>query len=180
MKALIVVDVQNDFCEGGALPVNGGHLIAERIASMPIWADFHLHFATLDWHADGTSNGGHFNEWPEHCVAYSTGAAFASPLSEGMFESVFLKGYGAASYSGFDGREWSDRRRSLGEMLPHYNVNEVAICGLALDYCVKATALDAVKSGYKTRVLLDYTAAVDVTTQAQALNEMTAAGIILE
>jgi len=164
-KALIVVDVQNDFCEGGSLAVRGGSKVARDVGQFLIASDseYVLRISTQDWHIEP---GGHFSDepdfvdsWPPHCVAGTPGARLHPSLKDAEFEYEILKGQFQAAYSGFEG--WHDESsHSLDMILKRHGIEEVDVCGLAFDYCVKATALDAVDRGYKTRVLSKYTAAV--------------------
>ena len=186
-RALVVVDVQNDFCEGGSLAVAGGARVAAAITdligeSAPVYR--HV-VATRDHHIDP---GGHFSDrpdfrdsWPPHCVAGSPGSAFhpdfAPAVDSGAVDAVFDKGEYAAAYSGFEG---SDRDgTSLADWLRARTVTEVDIVGLAADHCVRATALDAMREGFTTRVLLDLTAGVREDTTQKALDELQEAGVEL-
>ena len=188
-RALIVVDVQNDFCEGGSLAVEGGGDVARSITDLA-GADraggaYDVVVATKDWHVDP---GEHFADpeagpnfvdtWPVHCVAESDGAAFHPDLAIAVDE-IFLKGRDTASYTGFDGGAAADESVRLGPWLTANGVTEVDVVGLATDHCVRATALDAVEAGFTTRVLLDHCAGVAPETTEAALEEMTAAGITL-
>lgn len=188
-NALIVVDVQNDFCEGGSLAVEGGGDVARSITEL-VGTDraggtYDHVVATKDWHEDP---GEHFADpdaepnfvdtWPVHCVAESEGAAFHPDLAIALDE-LFLKGRHTASYTGFDGGASADESVRLGEWLKERGVTEVDVVGLATDHCVRATALDAAKSGFDTTVLLDHCAGVAPDTTEAALEEMTAAGITL-
>ncbi|MFI8085082.1 isochorismatase family protein [Kitasatospora sp. NPDC086009] len=186
-RALIVVDVQNDFCEGGSLAVAGGAEVAaaitDLIAESP--AGYQHVLATRDNHIDP---GDHFsdhpdyvNSWPVHCVAGTEGVGFhpnfAPSVTSGAIEAVFDKGAYAAAYSGFEGVD--ENNRGPIEWLRERQVSEVDVVGLATDHCVKATALDAVRAGFATRVLLDLTAGVSPRTTAAALEELRAAGVEL-
>jgi nicotinamidase/pyrazinamidase len=186
-RALIAVDIQNDFCEGGALPVTGGTAVAERLAQMmDLWADspsaaYTTIVASQDWHHDP---GDHWSQdpdfrdsWPIHCAAGEHGSELHPALGTADFDALFRKGAHDAAYSAFEGQTWEGI--GLEEWLRDKRVTEVDVCGLATDHCVKATALDARRLGFGTRVLLDYSAGVDPTTTAQALQEMHAAGIAL-
>jgi nicotinamidase/pyrazinamidase len=161
--ALIVVDVQNDFTEGGSLAVTGGGHVANAISvHMREHAYDHI-VATRDWH--GENPGEHFSAdpdyrdtWPVHCRANSEGANFHEWLETAYIEAIFDKGLDRAAYSGFEG---TDGDTSLHDWLQSRGVNTVDIVGIATDYCVRATALDAVRLGYKTQVLLNLTAAVN-------------------
>jgi nicotinamidase/pyrazinamidase len=185
-RALVVVDVQNDFCEGGSLPVSGCAAVALRIserlqreqAASPSDRHYDVLVATRDHHIDP---GSHFSDspdfvdsWPPHCVVGTEGAAFHPNLDPQPFDAVFLKGEHAAAYSGFEGRVADGR--SLAQWLRDHDVTDVDICGIATDYCVRATALDAVREGFATQVLSDLVAGVAPETSAAALDQIRAAG----
>src|SRR6476620_927944 len=186
-RALIVVDVQNDFCEGGSLAVRGGADVARRI-SVHVnarVADYDHVVATADWHIDP---GDHFSttpdfvdSWPVHCVADSDGADF-HPNLVGAFdniEAVFRKGEHAAAYSGFEGRSADDEHVALATWLTERDISRVDIVGIATDHCVRATALDARREGFETTVLLDLTAGVARATTNTALAQLAEAGVRL-
>jgi nicotinamidase/pyrazinamidase len=185
-RALVIVDLQNDFCEGGSLAVAGGAEVARRIS-----AHVHDHgdtyaviVATADWHEDP---GTHFSDqpdyvdtWPVHCRAGSDGALF-HPAAEPAFEQVqaiFRKGHHSAAYSGFEGfTVEADRKVALADWLRERAVEEVDVVGIATDHCVRATALDAADEGFETTVLLDLTAGVTPETTAAALRDLAAAQV---
>ena len=169
-RALIIVDVQNDFCEGGSLAVDGGADVAARIDGR----EYDVVVATQDFHVDP---GDHFTEWPAHCVAGTPGADFHPALDTTHIDAVFRKGADRAAYSGFEGA--TDDGTALAEFLRDRDVTTVDVVGLATDHCVRATALDAAGAGFTTRVLLDLCAGVDPDTTAAALDEMRAAGVEL-
>ena len=183
-RALIIVDVQNDFCEGGSLPVEGGGMVAAGISGVlasgkdvPHWD--HV-VATRDHHIEP---GSHFHEepdfvqsWPVHCVAGTAGAEFHPALDVDRIEAVFEKGHHAAAYSGFEGHASGIQ---LAAWLRMRDVSHVDVVGIATDHCVRATALDAVREGFTTTVLLDLTAGVASATTAAALDELREAGVIL-
>ncbi len=171
MDALLVVDLQNDFCPGGALPVPEGDRIVPvvmRLLELPL-----LKAATRDMHPpDHRSfdlNGG---PWPVHCVEGTEGARLRPPLEEAMFDLVIDKGrrVDGDGYSGFE-------ETSLHERLSAAGVGNVYVCGLALDYCVKATALDAVSLGYGTYLVEDATRAVDAAAVESVKKELKSAGV---
>ena len=183
-RALIIVDVQNDFCEGGSLAVGGGSGVAAAIsAHLAGHRDAYAHVvATRDCHVDP---GGHFAEepdytdsWPPHCVSGTRGAEFHSDLALDAVEAVFDKGHRAAAYSGFEGA--TEEGASLAEWLRARGVTGVDVVGIATDHCVRATALDARAAGLDTTVLLGLTAGVAPATTARALDELRAAGVALE
>ena len=183
IRALLVVDVQNDFCEGGSLAVAGGAAVAAAITDhMRTSAGDYAHVvATRDHHVDP---GGHFAEqpdyldtWPAHCVAGTDGAELHPDLDRGPLEAVFDKGEHAAAYSGFEGRAGGV---PLADWLRSAGVDAVDIAGIATDHCVRATALDAVANGFATRVLLHLTAGVAEASTEAALEQLRSAGVELE
>jgi nicotinamidase/pyrazinamidase len=185
-KALIVVDVQNDFCPGGSLAVAGGDDVASGITEFLTSKrqDYELVIATQDWHPAASMLPGfsHFSDepdyvetWPVHCVQGTAGAEFHPRLSLPNDTRVVRKGQTSAAYSGFEGRD--DHGTTLGDLLEDRGIDSVDIVGLATDYCVKATALDAQRSGLSVRVLLPLVAGVSPTTTAEALDEMRGAGV---
>jgi len=159
-KALIVVDVQKDFCEGGSLAVTGGNAVAENVRDYVHagsgGADYVV--ATRDYHVDP---GAHFDEWPVHCKVGTQGAEFHPAVADLPFDAEFRKGERAAAYSGFEGVDVAGSGLSLEQWLKQRDVTEVDVCGLATDYCVAATAKDAREAGFTTRVLLELSAAVN-------------------
>lgn len=184
-RALVVVDVQNDFCEGGSLAVAGGSDVAQRIADL-LQQDAGEHaaaVATADWHVDP---GAHWSEhpdyvdsWPVHCRAGSHGAAFhpaLAPLAD-RFAEVFRKGEHEAAYSGFEGRAASDGTTTLAGWLDAHGITAVDVVGLATDHCVRATALDAARHGLHTRVLTHLCAGVSPDSTERALQELRDAGV---
>lgn len=178
--ALLVVDVQNDFCEGGALAVSGGNKVAADIYSHLLMRhdQYSLVVATRDWHDPlPNTNNGHFDTWPAHCVRGTRGAALHESLPLRYITTLIEKGQGCDGYSGFDGSDFHNR--SLLGLLRMYKIETVRICGLATDFCVRATALDAVKLGFKTELLLKMTAGVTWEGTEDALQEMEAAGVKL-
>jgi nicotinamidase/pyrazinamidase len=187
IRALVVVDVQNDFCEGGSLAVTGGAHVARQVSEhVSRHASGYDHVvATADWHIDP---GPHFSQtpdyvvsWPVHCVAGSPGAQFHPDLAGalGHVEAVFRKGEHAAAYSGFEGRSDDAEPRPLADWLRERNVSHVDVVGIATDHCVRATALDAQQAGFDTTVLLDLTAGVARSTTDLALTQLTEAGVRL-
>lgn len=171
-KALIIVDVQNDFVEDGALAVTGGRAIADLITSFTqVVEDDTFIVTTQDWHPRETQ---HFRRWPAHCVAGTDGAELALNVRRDV---AVYKGTSSRDdgYSGFDG--FTAAGEPLKEVLRSVLVTDLVVCGLALDYCVKATALDAQKLGFKTIVPLFLTAPVDEETGEAAVRELKAAGV---
>jgi len=179
-RALIVVDVQNDFCEGGSLPVTGGAAVAAAISVALGEGTWDHIVATRDHHVDPGAHFGHppdyVDTWPAHCVAGTAGAQFHPALRTDLFEAVFDKGEHAAAYSGFEGRAGGV---TLARWLRDRGVTEVEIAGLATDHCVRATALDAVAEGFPATVLLSLTAGVLPQTTAAAVDQLRAAGVTL-
>jgi nicotinamidase/pyrazinamidase len=182
-RALVIVDVQNDFCEGGSLPVVGGADIAIGInAYVEAQLDAYAHIvATKDHHIDP---GAHFSDqpdfvdsWPVHCVVGTEGAEFHTQLETDDIEETFHKGAHAAAYSGFEGT--TESGVGLADWLRSHGVDAVDVVGIATDHCVRATALDAHQAGFRTRVLLDLTAGVAIPTTEKAVQELRSAGIEL-
>lgn len=183
-RALVVVDVQNDFCEGGSLPVAGGADVAAAITRHVTehGSEYAHVVATRDYHVDP---GPHFSDqpdyvdtWPPHCVVGTEGAAFHPAFDAGRAEAVFSKGEHAAAYSGFEGR--TDDGSSLAAWMRDREVDELDVAGIATDHCVRATALDSAREGFRTRVLLGLTAGVARETTAAALARMDNAGVVLD
>ncbi|MDA8370460.1 MAG: nicotinamidase [Nocardiopsaceae bacterium] len=184
MKALIVVDVQNDFCEGGSLAVAGGAAVASAISRhIAQHRDDYAHIvATRDYHIDP---GAHFSDqpdfvtsWPRHCVAGTEGAEFHPNLDTGAVGEVFSKGQYSDGYSGFEGT--GAQGTPLEAWLREHGVTDIDVVGIATDHCVRATALDAANSGFATRVLLGLTAGVARETTDAALQNLTDRGVALE
>ena len=178
-RALIIVDVQNDFCEGGSLAIVGGAAVARAISDRLDIGDYDHAVATRDHHIDP---GGHFSKapdhidtWPAHCAAGTPGAELHPDLDRTNLELVFDKGEYAAAYSGFEGITDQDGRPLLDWLRAHH-IDSVEIVGIATDHCVRATALDAVAGGLTTAVRLDLTAGVARTTVDLALEQMREAG----
>ncbi|MDT0377872.1 isochorismatase family protein [Streptomyces sp. DSM 42041] len=186
-RALIVVDVQNDFCEGGSLGVAGGGDVAAAITDLvgDAAAGYRHVVASRDMHIEP---GDHFAEnpdfersWPRHCVAGTEGVGFhphfAPAVTAGGVDAVFDKGHYTAAYSGFEGAD--EHGTSLADWLRARDVTEVDVVGIATDHCVRATALDAQAAGFRTRVLLELTAGVAAGSTERALQELRAAGVDL-
>ncbi|CAL9452079.1 nicotinamidase [Streptomyces sp. DH-12] len=187
-RALIVVDVQNDFCEGGSLAVTGGAGVAAAVTELigqAAPAGYRHVVATRDHHVDP---GDHFSgrpdfvrSWPAHCVAGTEGVGFhpnfAPAVASGAVDAVFDKGAYTAAYSGFEGAD--ENGTPLARWLREREVDEVDVVGIATDHCVRATALDAVREGFRTQVLLDLTAGVSRETTERALEELRQAGVEL-
>jgi nicotinamidase/pyrazinamidase len=178
-RALIIVDVQNDFCEGGSLPVAGGAGVAAGISQALASETWDHVVATKDYHIDP---GAHFSDhpdyldtWPAHCVVGTGGAEFHPNLATDRIEAVFHKGEHAAAYSGFEGH--TEDGVGLADWLRQRSVTDVEVVGIATDHCVRATALDAVGAGFATTVRLDLTAGVAPGTTEAALEEFRTASV---
>jgi nicotinamidase/pyrazinamidase len=186
-RALIVVDVQNDFCEGGSLAVRGGADVAFRIGQLlHQWheadekdREYAYVVATRDHHVDPgdhfSANPDFVNSWPRHCVAGTDGVGFHPNLDPQPFDAIFDKGEHAAAYSGFEGK--CQDGQGLAAWLKDKGVTQVDVCGIATDYCVRATALDANNAGFGTTVLARLTAGVAPASTEQAITDLRTAGI---
>ncbi|MES4890183.1 isochorismatase family protein [Streptomyces sp. NPDC096012] len=187
-RALIVVDVQNDFCEGGALAVAGGADVAAAVTELigqAAGTGYRHVVATRDHHI---APGGHFADnpdyvrsWPAHCVAGTEGVGFhpnfAPAVASGAVDAVFDKGAYSAAYSGFEGAD--ENGVPLADWLRAREIDEVDVVGIATDHCVRATALDAAREGFRTQVLLDLTAGVAAETTERALEDLRKANVTL-
>jgi nicotinamidase/pyrazinamidase len=178
-KAVIVADVQNDFCEGGSLAVAGGARVAAAISARLDERDYDHAVATRDHHIDP---GAHFSDrpdfvdsWPPHCVVGTPGVELHPGLDRTHLEAIFDKGEHAAAYSGFEGRTPDGRR--LAAWLRAHGISEVEVVGIATDHCVRATALDAAREGFATTVRLDLTVGVAAHTIEAALEQLAAAAV---
>jgi nicotinamidase/pyrazinamidase len=203
-KALIIVDVQNDFCAGGALATDRGAKVASLISEYV--EDNHHRYeavvATQDWHIDP---GAHFSDtpdfvdsWPVHCVANTEGAEIHPNLDTDYIEAYFRKGRYEAAYSGFEGLQAPEEsvmtgehepgatlddegpKTPLADWLDEHEIQDVDIVGIATDYCVLATAKDAVDAGYETRVLIDLTAPVHENKLDEVIAKMEDEGITVK
>jgi nicotinamidase/pyrazinamidase len=179
-RALIVVDVQNDFCEGGSLAVAGGSAVAASVSGLLASPSWDHVVATKDYHVDP---GAHFSDspdyvdsWPVHCVVGTAGSDFHPAFVSDRVEAVFTKGEHAAAYSGFEGSAGGE---GLASWLRARGVTTVDVVGIATDHCVRATALDAAREGFETTVLLEHTAGVAAATVSSALERMRDAGVTL-
>jgi nicotinamidase/pyrazinamidase len=173
MRALIVVDVQNDFCPGGALAVPGGDAVVDAVNRMASDASFVV--ATRDWHPpDHGSFSAQGGPWPEHCVQETPGAGLHGGIDSDQIDVVLDKGVVSdrEGYSGFEDT-------GLEQLLREHGVDAVDVVGLALDYCVKATALDARRAGFDVTVHRGATRAVEVSPGdgERAVDELRAAGV---
>lgn len=186
-KALLVIDVQNDFCEGGALACEGGAVVAGKISNFirEQRASYDYVIASRDWHTPNESNDGHFpptgtepdylSTWPLHCLAGSNGAEYHSNLDISLIDIHIKKGQSANGYSIFDGT--NDNNQSFSELLQDLAITSVDVVGIATDYCVRASALDAAKAGLNVRVISSLTAGVSAESIEKSIDEMVDAGV---
>ena len=191
VTALLIVDVQNDFTEGGALGVDGGNRVSAGITELLAArspgeaAGYDLVVASRDWHNAEGDNGGHFaaagaepdfvTTWPRHCVAGTVGAAYHEALDVNRIDVHLRKGQGVPDYSAFQGVDPSGR--ALAEILLEAGVTALDVVGIATDYCVRASALDAIEAGLRVRVLSDLVAGVATESSVAALKELAGAGV---
>ncbi|KRA24155.1 nicotinamidase [Microbacterium sp. Root61] len=183
-KALFIVDVQNDFTEGGALGVAGGDAVAEGITRYlgAHAAEYALIVASRDWHDADGDNGGHFaagepdfvDTWPVHCVAGTAGAEYDPGLDMTAITHHLKKGQGVPAYSLFEGV--TDEGETVAQLLEAHGVIDVDVVGLATDYCVRASAFDAIDHGRHVRVFTDLIAGVAEASSAATLAELAHAG----
>jgi nicotinamidase/pyrazinamidase len=184
-KALLVVDVQNDFCEGGSLAVSGGAAVAKKISDYLKSSDYDLVVASRDWHDSDNNNSGHFAEantepdyktsWPTHCVANSEGANYHPNLELDLIHAHVLKGQGAHGYSAFEGV--TEAGGTLAELLKLKGINQLDVVGIATDHCVLASALDAKKLGLEVRVISSLTAGVTPESTERAIDSLIDSGV---
>ncbi|GAA5207325.1 isochorismatase family protein [Microbacterium kyungheense] len=183
-KALFIVDVQNDFTEGGALGVVGGDAVARGISQFLVThaEDYAVIIASRDWHDGDNDNGGHFaagepdfvDTWPAHCVAGTEGAEYDPGLDTAAVTHHVKKGQGRPAYSLYEGT--TDQGETVSQLLDAHGVVDVDVAGIATDYCVRASALDAIEHGRHVRVLTDLVAGVAAQTSDAALAELAHAG----
>jgi nicotinamidase/pyrazinamidase len=185
-RALLIIDVQNDFCEGGSLAVEGGASVAAGITELLIEAknEYDVVIASRDWHDATNDNGGHFaqgtaapdfvNTWPVHCVAETVGAEYHSALQLDLIDFHIEKGQGKPAYSIFEGT--TREGEGCSDLLDRLGVTHVDVVGLATDYCVLASALDSRKKGLSVRVLSNLIAGVSHETSNNALSRMANSG----
>jgi len=184
-KALLVVDVQNDFCEGGSLAVSGGAAVAKKISDYLRSADYKLVVASRDWHDSDNNNSGHFADaaedpdyktsWPIHCVANSEGAKYHPNLEIDLIQAHVFKGQGAHGYSAFEGI--TEEGGTLAELLKLEGISQLDVVGIATDHCVLASALDAKKLGLKVRVISSLTAGVSPESTERAIDSLIDSGV---
>jgi nicotinamidase/pyrazinamidase len=187
-RALVIVDVQNDFTEGGALGVTGGARVAAGVSKLVAEHPnaYELVIASRDWHNPGEDNGGHFatdaepdfrTTWPEHCVAGTQGADYHPDLNTERIDVHVRKGQGVPAYSVYEGT--TDDGESVHAVLERQAITDIDVVGLATDHCVRASAIDAVEHGRRVRVLTDLVAGVTAETSEAALAELAHLGIVL-
>lgn len=186
-RALLVIDVQNDFCEGGALACQGGASVAAKISSFirENSSRYELVVASRDWHTPNDSNDGHFpaegnlpdyiSTWPLHCIQGTEGAEYHPNLDTNLIDVHIKKGQSSNGYSIFDGV--TEEGESFAEVLRSHSISELEVVGIATDYCVRASALDSVKQGFKVRVISSLTAGVSEASTERAIAEMLEAGV---
>ncbi len=181
--ALLIVDVQNDFTEGGALAVAGGDAVAEGISAFldDHAGDYAMIVASRDWHDADSDNDGHFSEepnyvdsWPVHCVAGTEGADYDPLLVTDAITHHVRKGQGTSAYSMFEGV--SDDGESVAHLLAEHGILTADVVGIATDHCVRATALDALAHGVHVRIVVDLVAGVDEAASQAALAELAYTG----
>ncbi|GAB3584898.1 bifunctional pyrazinamidase/nicotinamidase [Leifsonia lichenia] len=184
-KALFIIDVQNDFTEGGALGVEGGAAVAAGISRYLAAhaGEYSEVFASRDWHDADNDNGGHFatdaapdfvSTWPRHCVAGTTGADYHPALDTSAVTFHIRKGQGVPAYSIFEGH--TEAGSSVHNLLDEHGIDQIDVVGIATDYCVRASALDALGHGQRVRVLTDLVAGVAPESSEAALAELAHAG----
>ncbi|AYG04220.1 isochorismatase family protein [Gryllotalpicola protaetiae] len=182
-RALLIVDVQNDFTEGGSLGVTGGAAVAAGITRLlDEHADaYDLVVASRDWHDGGNDNGGHISahpdfvdSWPPHCISGTPGAEYHPALASDRIDVHVKKGQGRPAYSAFEGAD--DFGKRISEVFQAHGITDVDVVGIATDYCVRASALDAIADGERVRVLTDLIAGVADASSHAALDELAAAG----
>jgi nicotinamidase/pyrazinamidase len=184
-KALLVVDVQNDFCEGGSLAVAGGAAVATKISQFLKSSNYDLVVASRDWHDSDNNNSGHFADsgtepnyktsWPIHCVANSKGANYHPNLELDLIQEHVFKGQGAHGYSAFEGV--TEAGGTLADLLTQNRIDQLDVVGIATDHCVLASALDAKKLGLNVRVISSLTAGVSAESTERAIDSLIDNGV---
>lgn len=186
-RALLVIDVQVDFCEGGALACQGGAAVAKAITQhiKNNRSEYDVVIASRDWHTPNSLNDGHFptpgnapdfvSTWPLHCIAGEAGAEYHENLDASLIDLHIKKGQNANGYSIFDGTD--DSGRNFLQVTKELGISEVDVVGIATDYCVRASSLDANKHGLAVRVITSLTAGVDRQSTENAIDEMVDAGV---
>jgi nicotinamidase/pyrazinamidase len=187
-RALFIIDVQNDFTEGGALGVDGGAAVAAGVTEFlgRHRAEYDIVVASRDWHSGDDDNGGHFatdaepdfvDTWPAHCVAGTPGAEYHPALDTSGIDVHIRKGQGVPAYSIFEGTD--DAGASISDVLASHGVTDVDVVGLATDHCVRASALEALEHGQHVRVFTDLVAGVAPEPSEAALAELGHAGAVI-
>jgi nicotinamidase/pyrazinamidase len=185
-RALFIVDVQNDFTERGALGVAGGDEVAARISRFLVdhADDYEIIVASRDWHDGDNDNGGHFaaepdfvDTWPVHCVGGTYGAEYDEGFDTSQVTHHLKKGQGRPAYSLFEGV--GDDGTTAEQLLEQHGILDIDVVGLATDYCVRASALDAISYGRRVRVFTDLVEGVHPESSARALEEIAHAGATL-
>lgn len=184
-RALLIIDVQNDFCEGGALAVAGGAAVAGKISKYLESSSYDLVVASRDWHDSDNDNSGHFAQagqdpnyttnWPVHCVAETPGAAYHPNLDTSSIDEHIYKGQGKNGYSIFEGI--TKNGHSFEQLLAQNQIDEVDVVGIATDHCVLASAMDSKSHGLKVRVISSLTAGVSEASTEAAIDQMIDNGI---
>jgi nicotinamidase/pyrazinamidase len=186
-KALFIIDVQVDFCEGGALACQGGAQVAKDITAYLVSnkSNYDYVIASRDWHTPNSLNDGHFPEagtapdyvstWPLHCIAGEKGAEYHENLDASLIDIHIKKGQDANGYSIFDGTD--DSGRSFLELVKDLGITAVDVVGIATDYCVRASSLDANAHGLDVRVITSLTAGVSEASTEASIDEMVDAGV---
>ena len=186
-KALFVIDVQNDFCEGGALGCQGGAQVASNITAYlkSSTNSYDFVIASRDWHTPNSENGGHFphsgqapdfvNTWPLHCIAGEPGADYHPNLDQSLIDIHIKKGQGQHGYSIYEGI--TDSGEQIRDLLSRLEISQVDVVGIATDYCVRASALDAKQFGLEVRVITSLTAGVAAKSTEAAIDELVDAGV---
>ena len=177
-SALFIIDVQNDFCEGGALACQGGAAVASKITSFvnenPNRYDFVI--ASRDWHTPQEGEQPDFvGTWPLHCLAGEEGAEYHPNLDTSIIDIHIKKGQGAHGYSIFEGT--TDQGEALPDLLKRLEIDDVDVVGIATDYCVRASSIDAVTNGLAVRVITSLTAGVAPESTEAAIDDMADAGV---
>lgn len=185
-RALLIIDVQNDFCEGGSLACAGGASVAQRVTEYlrDHKSDYDFVIASRDWHDADNNNGGHFasegqgpdfaNTWPAHCVSGTNGAEYHPNLDASLINVHLEKGMGKPSYSAFEGVTRDGK--SIADVLASAGVDQLDVVGIATDYCVLASSLDARKAGLAVTVLTEMCAGISAESTDSAIAQMKAAG----
>lgn len=186
-KALLIIDVQNDFCEGGALAVEGGAAVAAKISQYLEQSNYDLVVASRDWHNANDDNDGHFAKsgtepdfvktWPVHCVAQTPGANYHPNLKTDRIDVDIFKGQGSNGYSIFEGM--TEQGEKFSEVLKANQIDSVDVVGIATDHCVLASAMDSKKHGLEVRVISSLTAGVSVASTEAAIDSLIDNGVLV-